>query len=553
MQGFNREHSLQQRSLFPPSNLSFSSFPPAFTKAEGQDMEQGMGRSRQRASDLSGEADRQRGSKDHNKDRNKNRTVLRPSQSVTGKLTGEDRQLAGNRFSDEYRLKGLRSGSELQISLRTNRFRPDLQLLDARTRRVILDSNAADNMRSLLTFQAQPRREYVLRVTSDAPRKTGRYQLKLDLIGKKVNLQPIVSPGGDAPGTVIDPGQQRGERTESARSLPFNSRYGYGIVDAEAAVLRSLGRTDSTEVANLGGNLWGLDMVRAPEVWAKGFTGKGVTIAVLDGGVDYTHPDLQDNIWTNSGEISGNGIDDDRNGYTDDVYGWNFYGSGRDTNDVRDYSEQGHGTHIAGIIAAKNDGYGITGVAPDAKIMSVRVAHPEIDVNLDRFDANLAAGIRYAVDNGANVLSMSLGNFVGEPTLTRTKAALQYARQKGAIAVMASGNERLEGADRPIDPARFALDDLGIGVGAVNQRRKVADFSNPAGNQPLDFVVAPGVGITSTVPLEFGGYRSLTGTSMSTPYVAGVAALMLSANPNLTPGEVENILVATANRQGITT
>jgi hypothetical protein len=268
MQGFNREHSLQQRSLFPPSNLSFSSFPPAFTKAEGQDMEQGMGRSRQRASDLSGEADRQRGSKDHNKDRNKNRTVLRPSQSVTGKLTGEDRQLAGNRFSDEYRLKGLRSGSELQISLRTNRFRPDLQLLDARTRRVILDSNAADNMRSLLTFQAQPRREYVLRVTSDAPRKTGRYQLKLDLIGKKVNLQPIVSSGGDAPGTVIDPGQQRGERTESARSLPFNSRYGYGIVDAEAAVLRSLGRTDSTEVANLGGNLWGLDMVRAPEVWA---------------------------------------------------------------------------------------------------------------------------------------------------------------------------------------------------------------------------------------------------------------------------------------------
>jgi subtilisin family serine protease len=110
---------------------------------------------------------------------------------------------------------------------------------------------------------------------------------------------------------------------------------------------------------------------------------------------------------------------------------------------------------------------------------------------------------------------------------------------------MSSGNERLTyGATRPIDPAFYAMQDLGIAVGAINRQRKVADFSSPAGNRPLNFVVAPGVGIRSTVPDR--AYEIFDGTSMATAYVSGVVALMLSANPRLTPDQVENILISTA-------
>ncbi|NJR40538.1 MAG: S8 family serine peptidase [Leptolyngbyaceae cyanobacterium CSU_1_4] len=156
----------------------------------------------------------------------------------------------------------------------------------------------------------------------------------------------------------------------------------------------------------------------------------------------------------------------------------------------------------------------------------------------------MAAGIRYAVNNGARVLNISLGNDPGDAPLVETRLALKYARQFGAIAVMASGNERLEGATRPIDPAFYAVQGLGIAVGAVTRKRALADFSNPAGNRPLSFVVAPGVGIRSTTLEE--KYDVLSGTSMATPHVAGVVALMLSANPRLTATQVEKILTTTA-------
>ncbi len=329
----------------------------------------------------------------------------------------------------------------------------------------------------------------------------------------------------------------------TAPSKTFNSNYGYGLVDAAASVGFVTGKTSRfPEVPDLGGNNWGLDTIKAPEVWSQGYTGKGITVAVLDSGVDVTHPDLDNNIWHNSDEISGNGIDDDKNGYVDDVIGWDFVNN---DNVPLDTSLIGHGTHIAGVIAAENNGFGVTGVAYDAKIMPIRIAS-----NFQDLDTLLAKAINYAVANGANVLNMSLGNYPGDPPLPLTEVALAGAREAGVVAVMASGNERTSHlASRPIEPASYAAKDLGIAVGAVNTQDILGNFSSPAGIVPLDYVVAPGVGVYSTTPNNT--YNTLDGTSMSTAYVSGVAALLLGANPSLAPSEVESVITRTANPVGI--
>ena len=321
-------------------------------------------------------------------------------------------------------------------------------------------------------------------------------------------------------------------------SGPFNSNYGYGLVNANAAVSSTLNRSNPfPAIPDFGGTNWALDVINAPEVWNQNITGNGIVVAVVDSGVDYTHPDLDGNIWRNAGEIAGNGIDDDRNGYIDDIRGWDFVAS---DNNPMDLDFEGHGTHIAGAIAAERNNFGITGVAPNAKIMPVRVlaAFGRGSVN------NVAAGIRYAADNGANVINLSLGNdFVPSDVVNN---AIQYANNKGSVVVIAAGNL---GDIQPAYPARNA-DSWGIAVGSIDVRGRMADISNRAGSRPLDYLVAPGVEIVSTTPDE--DYELRSGTSFATPHVAGVAALVLNANPTLTPAQVEYILTTTANRNGLT-
>jgi hypothetical protein len=316
-------------------------------------------------------------------------------------------------------------------------------------------------------------------------------------------------------------------------SKPYSNQSGYGLVDASAAVARATGQqTPFPDVAATDAP-WGIDRVKAPEAWAKGYTGQGVVVAVIDSGVDYNHPDLKNNIWQNTDEIAGNNIDDDKNGYVDDVRGWDFVGFG--DNNPMDWD--GHGTHVAGTIAASNNGFGVTGVAPNAKIMPVRVLNAFGKGNV--FDTS--AGIRYAADNGADVINLSLGGYYNSAV---EDAAIQYAIDKGVVVVMSAGND---GLSTPTYPAKNA-DRGGIAVGAINQQNTVAYFSNDAGKL-LDYVVAPGVDVSSTTP--FNNYRFYSGTSMAAPHVAGVAALMLSANPNLTPSQVEDIITQTANPSGI--
>ena len=315
----------------------------------------------------------------------------------------------------------------------------------------------------------------------------------------------------------------------------FSSNYGYGLVDANAAVARAFNSpVKFPEVPNLGGNDWARDMVNAPEVWQGGITGNGIVVAVVDTGVDYTHLDLDANIWQNADEIPNNRIDDDRNGYIDDIRGWDFV-----WNDNNPMDFLGHGTHVAGAIAAEQNGFHITGVAPNAKIMPVRVLDFWGYGNPD----NIAAGIRYAADNGADIINYSAGGWFPQ---SQVEDAIQYATNKGVVVVMSAGNDGFYQPDYPANNA----DRLGIAVGGIDENGRIADFSNRAGSRPLDYVVAPGVDIVSTVP--YNTYESYDGTSMAAPHVAGVAALVLNANPNLTPAQVEQILTSTANSNGIT-
>lgn len=337
----------------------------------------------------------------------------------------------------------------------------------------------------------------------------------------------------------------------------FDSRFGYGLVDAAAAVARAINAPTFSDVPNLGGNDWPRDLIKAPEVWAKGFKGDGVVVAVIDSGIDYNHPDLKDNVWTNPSETGFNpdgtskasdGIDNDGNGYVDDVHGWNFLA---DNNNILD--DNGHGTHTAGLIAAEENGIGITGVAPHAKIMPLKV----LDKNGSGKISDEIEAIHYAVDNGANVINLSLG---GRDFNADELNAIRYAEDRGVVVVSAAGNDSLSRSDYP---ARFASS-YGIAVGSVNRNLQLSYYSNWAGSTPLTYVVAPGgsggsdpqnniYSTYSSASSSFPGtlYRYLAGTSMAAPQVAGVVALIHQANPNLSAAEIEAIIADTANSAAV--
>jgi subtilisin family serine protease len=298
--------------------------------------------------------------------------------------------------------------------------------------------------------------------------------------------------------------------------------------------------TPFADVPNLGGNNWGNDLVNAPEAWARGYTGQGITVAVIDSGVDINHPDLLGRIWRNTGEIAGNGIDDDGNGYVDDVNGWNF-GLNQNNNNILPGTTslgQGHGTHVAGTIVGRNNGVGITGVAYGASVMPIRLGNVN-DRGSFTNPGNLASAIRYAVNNGARVINMS----IGRSDSSELRDAMAYAASRNVITVSSAGNSS---SLSPGTPAHYATQ-YGLSVGAIDINRNIASFSNRAGsNNAMQHVVAPGVNIYSTTPGNTYGFQN--GTSMAAPHVAGVVALMLSANRALTHAQVRSIVTSSASR-----
>ncbi|NEQ27530.1 MAG: S8 family serine peptidase, partial [Microcoleus sp. SIO2G3] len=269
--------------------------------------------------------------------------ALSLGQVQRGQLTDSDRsnKLRSNAFADDYRLRGLTVGQPVRINLQARSFDPYLQLLNAKTGKLLWHNNdrALGSTAASLTFTSQPNIRYTLRVTSNEDEGEGRYALR----------------------TIRNP----------VPEVIFNREYGYGLVNAAKAVASAVavqtggsGAAPFPEQPNV--NVWSADLINAPEVWARGYSGQGVIVAVLDTGVDYNHPDLQPNLWQNLSEIPNNEIDDDRNGYIDDVRGWDF-ADAQDSNDPMDTDK--HGTHVAGTIAAAKNDFGVTGIAYSAKIM----------------------------------------------------------------------------------------------------------------------------------------------------------------------------------------
>ncbi len=172
---------------------------------------------------------------------------------------------------------------------------------------------------------------------------------------------------------------------------------------------------------------WGLAQIGAPAAWGR-TTGQGVVIAIVDTGAELAHPDLSAQLWVNPAEIAANGVDDDDNGYIDDMHGWHWFhdldGVARSDGDLND--QYGHGTHVAGIAgAARNNAVGGAGVAPDARLMILRVFQsPSYPADLDGLESDVAAAVIYAADHGAAVINLSLGGSVDDPVL---QAAMQYA------------------------------------------------------------------------------------------------------------------------------
>jgi subtilisin family serine protease len=274
--------------------------------------------------------------------------------------------------------------------------------------------------------------------------------------------------------------------------------------------------------------------------WRADVEAAEVVVAIIDSGVEYDHPDLEGQLWLNPGEVNGlDGVDDDGNGYVDDLVGWDFSdapglpGQGdyleRD-GDPRD--ESGHGTHVAGIVgAASGNSRGITGMAPNARLMVLRAGF-NLPSGGYLEDDDIAAAIVYAADNGAQVINMSWGDPRPAPLV---RDAVRYAAASGVILVAAAGNE---GEDAVFYPARFSET---IAVGAVAPRGEVLAFSNWG---PSIDLVAPGQSILSL--FLGGGYGERSGTSMAAPHVTGMVALLLGRRPEWQSDEVRAVLRATA-------
>lgn len=256
--------------------------------------------------------------------------------------------------------------------------------------------------------------------------------------------------------------------------------------------------------------LWGMRNIHAPDAWDS-VTRSGRIIAVIDTGIDLTnHPDIQNNLWTNSGEIPGDGIDNDNNGFVDDIHGFDFFNNDGDPQDSRR-----HGTHCAGTIAAVgNDAFGVVGVNWRAQIMAVQIFGATGVASV----RDIARAIRYAADNGADVLSNSWGG--GSFSLVILNA-IEDARTQGAVFVAAAGNNNGQNNDViPHYPSSYNSENI-VSVMSITSRDNPSGFSN-IGNVSVD-IAAPGSWIWSTVP--GGGHQWMSGTSMATPHVSGAIGL----------------------------
>ncbi|MEO7868822.1 MAG: S8 family serine peptidase, partial [Candidatus Eisenbacteria bacterium] len=287
-----------------------------------------------------------------------------------------------------------------------------------------------------------------------------------------------------------------------ALRMPNDARY------SEQYGLHNAGQTGGVAGADIG----------AEAAWDR-FTGDpSVLVGVIDTGIDPMHPDLAPNLWTNPGEIPANGVDDDGNGYIDDLHGYDFVGRDGDPTD-----DNGHGTHIAGVIAARGDnGVGIAGVNWRLRVMAIKF----LDSVGSGTSSNAVLALQYGVQMGCRLTNNSWG---GGPASRAVHDAIEAAGAAGQLFVAAAGNAGSDNDAQPLFPASYGSENIVV-VAATDHADQLAGFSN-YGLTSVD-IAAPGDGILSTWP--GGGYRSLSGTSMATPHVTGAAAFLLGRFPSMT-------------------
>jgi len=310
--------------------------------------------------------------------------------------------------------------------------------------------------------------------------------------------------------------------------------------------------------------------VQAPEAWAAQTAHGPAVVAVIDTGVDLNQPDLMNRLWVNPGETPGDGIDNDGNGFVDDVHGWDFKGNDKNPTPANTLDDS-HGTHVAGIIAAEqNNNEGISGVCPDCTIMALRIG-TAASLTL----GNELKAINYAINNHADVINLSLG----DPVWSKAeRAAISRAGQAGILVVVAAGNSSMDNDIQfyqhpkgqppswaPSYPASYTLNNI-LAVAASNDRDQYGYVSQCQsqhiplwqcgftswGHDSVD-VAAPGVDILSTVRAglslghTFDDYEFFDGTSMAAPMVAGIAGLVRSEHPGYGAVKIKNAIMHSVN------
>lgn len=301
-------------------------------------------------------------------------------------------------------------------------------------------------------------------------------------------------------------------------------------IDAfEAGTLPDDSRFDDMWGLNNEGQAGGTDDadIDAPESWSITTGNPDMVVAVIDSGADMDHEDLADNIWTNPGEIADNGIDDDGNGYVDDVHGWDFAHDDNDPSDT-DSICGGHGSHTAGTIGAVgNNGIGVTGINWNMQVMPLKIFKSVWKIYCSTSSADIVEAIQYATTMGVRVSNNSYG---GGPS---SQAEYDAIRASDMVFVAAAGNESVDNDTTPSYPAGYDLDNI-ISVAATDRNDNLAYFSNYGDSVDI---AAPGVDILSTIPDD--AYEFFSGTSMAGPHVAGAAAMLIGYNSDLTTREVK--------------
>lgn len=308
----------------------------------------------------------------------------------------------------------------------------------------------------------------------------------------------------------------------------LNPHLGADIYEAQCPASASLINAEKSKIWKIFSNYsvpndpritdqWALEIMNVSAFWKKYTTGDNkILVAVVDTGVNYLHPDLQNNLAINTKEIPNNGIDDDGNGFIDDYYGWD---GAKNIGDPMDKID--HGTHVAGIIGASTDnGIGVAGINWNVGIIPVKF----IDDQGGGSTESAIRSIDYAVARGVKIINASWGGSDESPLL---QEIINRCQSKGILFVAAAGNETADNDKVPLYPANFPLDNI-ISVASIDLHKDLSWFSN-WGEKTVD-VAAPGESIISTVGGIGYGYKD--GTSMATPQITGAAALLWSAHPD---------------------